>query len=284
MFNGCQWQLVSNGVKILRYCSILLFLAMLVSGCTGRQSWKKSWEKTQVKDLLPEDRYGDKNSSIINLYIYVFEIDKEKYPLVLNAIKDVNNLPVKYKDSGSFLSNGLIGGGGNRTTWAKFSQVLSKAQVRMTKRTSFYMNENMDNDIVIAELAQPGSICYRSGGGVSAGIGLPAGTVALRLNAKPLIGLKQICGLDITPVYKTNIAADKNKKAQKNSGWEFVFDEIAINVPIRPGQFVCIAPDTAGFSSRFIGSPPAAGEMIFCSAKPKPVVRLCLVACSLINN
>jgi hypothetical protein len=254
---------------------------MLVSGCTEKQNWKRPWTKAQAGDLLPEDSYGDKKSSIIGLYIYVFEFDKGKYPSVLNAIGDLNDLPVKYKNSGSFLNNGLIGGGGNRIDWVKFSQVLSKAQVKITKRISLYVNENIDNDVAIIDFQEPGAICCRSGKDISAGIGLPAGTVALRINVKSLIGLKQVCGLNIIPVYKTIAAPDSNGKEQGNSGWEFVFDEIAMNVPIRPGQFVCIAPDTAHFPQQGL---PLTGEMIFCSAKPKPVVRFCLVACSLIND
>ncbi len=268
-------------MKILRYCSILLLLAVLLPGSAEGIGWKKPFNKVKISDLAPKDHSGDAKNSIVNVCVYVFELDRDQYPSVLAGLGEANDLSVKYEDSGSFFGNGLVSGGGDRDTWRKFAQILTDAQARMIKRVNLYMNQNIDNDVAIIDMEEPGNVCYRSGKDTSAEIGFPAGTVWLRINAKSLIGLKQICGLDITPIYKARMISDKNRKEQESFGWEFIFGSTAINVPVWPGQFVCIAPNTANFPLEGL---PITGKMMFCSDKPKPVIRFCLIACSLIND
>jgi hypothetical protein len=279
MFDGCQWRPVSNGVKILRYCSILLLLTVLLSGCTEKQAGEKTREKVKLADLIPKDSSGSKENSTVGLYVYVYQIDRDNYPSVQQELSQAADLPVEYEDSKSFSSNGLIGGGGDINTWAKLAQVLTDAQAAIIKRTITYISDNTDDDILITELTEPGSVRCYSGGDTSAGMGLPAGTVWLRINSKPLIGLKQSRRINIMPIYKAE--AISNDKNPKNPTWEFPFSSTSLKVPLRPGQFVFIAPDAANFPQEGL---PLIGKMIFCADKPKPVVRFCLVACSLIND
>jgi len=266
-------------MKTLRYCCILLFLSVLLLGCKESQSRKK----TRLTDLIPKDRSASTDKSTVGLYIYVFELDRDRYPLVLEGLYDVNDLPVEYDSSNSFAGNGFISGGGDITTWAKLAQILTDSQAKVAKRTITYISENISGDVVITSLDKPSSVRYHQGGDASIGIGLPAGNVSLRLNTKPLIGLKQICRLNITPVYKAEIVSDKKQKSGKTQpmAWEFPFSSTSLNVPLRPGQFVYIAPNPTNFPQE---GPAAVGQMIFCSDKPKPVIRFCLVACSLIND
>jgi hypothetical protein len=266
-------------VKILRYCYILLFLAVMLSGCTEN----RRKEKTSLADLIPKDDSASKDKSAVGLYIYVFELDMDKYPLVLEGLHDVNDLPVEYETSGSFAGNGFVSGGGDVTTWSKLAQIIVDSKARVAKRTITYISEGVDGDVVITALDKPGSVRYYQSGDASIGIGLPAGNISLRFNTKPVIGLKQIRKLNITPVYKAEIVPDKKQKSGKvqSPAWEFPFSSISLNVSLRPGQFVYIAPNSADFSQE---GPAATGQMMFYSNKPKPVVRFCLVAYSLIND
>ncbi|MBU1518052.1 MAG: hypothetical protein KKI18_03955 [Planctomycetes bacterium] len=279
MFDSCQWQPVSNGVKTLRYFFILLFLAMLVSGCRESQSRGK----TRLADLIPKDRSASEDKSSVGLYVYVFELDRDKYPTVLEGLYDINDLPVEYKNSGSFAGNGLVSCGGDITTWAKLAQILVDSKARVAKRTITYISEGIDDDVVITALDKPSSARYHQGGGTSIGIGLPAGKVSLRFNTKPVIGLKQIRRLSITPVYKAEITVDKKQTSGRAKPvlWEFPFSLTSLDVSLRPGQFVCIAPNPANFPQE---GPEAVGQIMFWADKPRLVIRFCLVACSLIND
>jgi len=267
-------------MRTLRYCFVLLFLAAILPGCRESQSRGK----TRLADLIPKDPSASENKSSVGLYIYVFELNRDKYPSVLDGLYDVNDLPVEYENSGSFAANGLVGCGGDITTWAKLAQILVDSKARVAKRAITYISDGIDDDVVMAVLDKPGSVRYHQSGDSSIGIGLPVGNVSLRFNAKPVIGLKQIRRLDITPVYKAQAAADKKQKGgkvQPPPAWEFPFSLTSLNVSLRPGQFVCIAPDPANFPQE---GPTAVGQIMFRSDKPKPVIRFCLVACSLIND
>lgn len=256
-----------------------MFLTILLSGCGESRSRKK----INLTDLIPKDISASEDKSAVGLYVYVFELNSDRYPLVLEGLYDVNDLPVEYENFGSFTDNGFVSGGGDIISWTKLAQILTDSQARITKRTITYISANIDNDVVITVLNKPCPVRYQQGGNASIGIGLPAGDVSLRFNAKPVIGLKQICRLNITPVYKAEIVTDKeqNNGKMQPALWEFPFSLTSLNALLRPGQFVYIAPDPANFPQE---GPEAIGQIIFCSNKPKSVVRFCLVACSLIND
>jgi hypothetical protein len=269
----------------IRYFVILLVFAGFLSGCKERQISKKPFNsKVNIEDLMPEKFVSDTNNSAVGLYIYIFQFDQHNYPSAFQGLREANDLPVEYwKGSGSFAANGLISGGGDRDAWSKLAQVLTNAQAVLAKRTIAYMNFNTDEDIVIARLSRPVSVAYHSASDASAAIGLPLGTVSLRVNA-PLTDLKQACKLSITPVYlpqtQSEVTPDETLKAPKNPAGQFAFNSAAINVTLRPGQFVFIAPDT-GIPS---GPLSTLGQMMFCSQQGSPIVTFCLIACGLIND
>jgi hypothetical protein len=280
MFGSRLNRSVSNGAKILRYCFILLIMSVLLTGSAEGRGKKKPPEKIKIQDILPKGPLGSREGVAVGLYIYVFELDSSKYLSVRMGLNDVNDLPVEYKDFDGFAGNGLVSGGGDINTWRNFAKVLSDANARVVKRISVYINPDANEEVAIADLKEPAYISYRIGDDISTGVGLPAGTIALRIAAKPLIGLKQVCRLDIVPVFMTKIT-DKKPKNRKNPNWEYVFDSTAVSTPIRPGQFICIAPDTDNFPRHGL---PVTGKLIFCSDNTKSVVRLCLIACGLIND
>ena len=251
---------------------------------------KKLSGNIRYQDLIPKENRQPTDKAVIGLYIIVFELDKDKYPQVLQGLNEVNDLPVGYEDRNNFSANGLVSGGGDRKTWIKLAKILAEAEVRIIKRVSALIDENSSDDIEIAESAEPRTIRYQTADKAQAGIGLPQGTISLHIDTKSLIGLKQVCKLGITPVFKTKIA-DNASEAQKKDNWKFTLDSIAVNAPVRPGQFVFLSPDTENFPRQGL---PVAGEMIFCSKRaaaswaatdePKIIIRFCLIAGSLIND
>jgi hypothetical protein len=266
-------------MRPLRYFCILLFLAVLVF---ARQGLGR--EKTRITDIIPKDQSANKDKASIGLYVYVFELNRNRYSSVFDVLGDINDVPIEYKDFESFAGNGLVGCGGDTETWPRLAQILVDSKAELVRRTIVYISEDISDDVVLTVLDKSGSVSYRQGGSDDAGgIGLPAGNVSLRFNTQPLIGLKQIRKLNITPVYKAQTVPDKKQTSGKKQPalWEFPFSLISFDISLRPGQFVCIAPDPAKFPQ---AGPEAIGQMIFCSNKPKPVVRICLIACSLIND
>jgi hypothetical protein len=268
-------------MRILPYCCVLLFLSILLPGCNQN---KKPSDNVRIQDLMPQNSVSDSNTSAVGLYIYIFQFDKENYPAAFDGLGEANDFTIKYNDAGSFAANGFLCGRGDSDTWARLAQVLTQAQSTITKRSVVYINFNTDQDIFIAQQSEPVFVSYHSAGNALAGIGLPGGDIALRLNAAPTI-LRQICSLSIKPVYLSRAdagsASDKSPKEQKSSSGEFIFASAAINVPLRPGQFVYIAPDIENFPRD--GS-SVAGLLTFCSDVPKPVIRLCVITCGRIND
>jgi hypothetical protein len=268
-------------MRILPYCCVLLFFSILLPGCDQN---KKPTDKTRLQDLMPQNPAGDSNTPSIGLYIYVFQFDKENYPAALDGLGKANDFTIKYRDAASFTANGFSCGGGDSDTWARLAQILTQAKSTITKRSTVYINFNTDEDVLIAQQSEPVFASYHSDSNALAGIGLPPGDITLRLNAAPTI-LKQTCNLSIKPVYLSRADAgsssDKTLKEQKTPAGEFVFDSAAINVSLRPGQFVYIAPDIDNFPRD--GS-SVAGLLTFCSDAPKPVIRLCVITCGRIND
>ena len=260
-------------MKILRYISILPVLALILAGCGEKQNMRL--KEIEFSDLLPKEHKLRTDKTVVSLFVYMFEIDKNKYPQVLDGLKEANDLSVKYYDWNNFAANGLVSGGGDMNTWGILAKNLADADALVAKRTSVLMDLNSSEEIEIAELTQPGSVSYCTADKAWAEIGLPKGSVVLEISTKSLIGLKQSCKLEIKPVYKT---ADR-----KISGWEFAFDSIAVSAAVRPGQFVFLAPDTENVDVPEQTTGSVTGKMIFCSVNGRPVVRFCLIACGLIN-
>jgi hypothetical protein len=268
-------------MRILPYCCVLLFLSILLPGCNQN---KKPTDNIQIQDLMPQNPVADSNTSAVGLYIYVFQFDKDNYSAVLDSLGEANDFAIKYSDAASFAANGFICGRGDSDTWARLAQIFTLAHSTITKRSIVYINFNTDEDIFMAQQSEPVFVSYHSAGNALAGIGLPSGDISLRLNAAPTI-LRQICSLSIKPVYlpraDAGSAPDTTLKEPIIPPGEFVFDSAAINVPLRPGQFVYIAPDIDNFPRD--GS-AVAGLLTFCSDVPKPVIRLCVITCSRIND
>ena len=168
----------------------------------------------------------------------------DKLTELQGLIAQTGTIDVKYGDADAFLANGLISCAGDRISWQKIGQLLSQSQPEIKRRISLLVTENMTDDVVISENLQPVSVVYLSEG-TTTGIGFGTGRIVLRIKVSPLIGLRQICRLDITPVYKAGSEQTTKKRPAGRKSYEFTFDSAALNVRLRPGQFLlhCPCPD-----------------------------------------
>jgi hypothetical protein len=266
-----------NTKKSIRLLAILLFISFL-PGCTG--SSRKPWRNIKAAELISRQQPLEDKSMIVGLHIYLFRIQTNKLPQIQNQIGQTDTLPVKYDDPDAFLANGLISCAGDRASWQKIAQLVALSQPKTLKHFNILMTENMAEDVVIAETNQPISIVYRSND-ITAGIGFDTGQTILRIKASSLIGLRQACRLDITPVYRTAAAQKTKKRSAGRENYESVFESAALNVHLQPGQFVLLAP------ARTQTDPNTAqtiGDILSSSPNPQKTANLCIIACNLINN
>jgi hypothetical protein len=259
----------------------VFFLISFLAGCIGSNaSSRKVWKDVKASELISRQQPSENKTMTVGLNIYVFQIQADKLTEIQEQIGRTDTLPVKYNNPDAFSANGLVGCAGDRISWQKIAELLAQSQHRIKKRINLLIAENITDDIVVTETPQPVSVVYRSNS-TTAGIGFNAGRMVLRMKTKPLIGLRQTCRLDITPVYRTGVRQKIKKQLVSRDKYEFAFESAALNVRLQPGQFVLLAPAAAELEQ--IGT-QTIGDIIFYPKSPQNTANLCLIACGLIND
>jgi hypothetical protein len=248
-------------------------LTAFVSGCV--RSRLDIWHDIKAAELIGRQQLEQSKVRTAGINIYILQISSDKLTELQDIIVKTDALPVKYNASDAFWANGLASCGGGKNDWQKINEFLSDSQFKIEKSVSLYAVENVADDVIITKTSQPVSILYRSEPPATAGIGLEAGRVVLRLTTKPVIGLRGVCSLDIRPAYKTGL--EKNEKA----GSEFVFDAAAMSVQIRPGQFILLGPGSVKSPSNDMQT---IGDLMFWPKESENVITLYLIACNLIKE
>jgi hypothetical protein len=260
--------------------SAAVLLISFSAGCIGSNtSGRDPWRNIKADELIGRQELKDKYMTV-GLNVYVFHIQADKLTELQELIAQTDTISVEYSDPDAFLANGLTSCAGDRTSWQKIGQLLSQSQPQIKKRIGLLAAENMTDDVVISETSQPVSVVYLSEG-TTTGIGFGAGRIVLRIKVTPLIGLRQICRLDITPVYKIGSEQKIKNQPIDRKSYGFVFDSAALNVRFQPGQFLLIAPaltETQQTDTQTVGN------AMFYPKGPENTAGLCIIACSLINN
>ncbi|MDD5135205.1 MAG: hypothetical protein PHP01_07330 [Phycisphaerae bacterium] len=251
-------------------------LITLASGCVNSgRSRLDIWHDIKAAELIGRQQIEQPKVRTAGINIYLLQISSDKLTKLQNIIHQTTALPIEYSSSDAFWANGFAGCGGGKNDWRKINEFLSDSQFKTEKSVSLYAVENIAEDVIVTETSQPVSILYRSEPAAIAGIGLEAGRFALRLTAKPVIGLRGVYKLDIRPVYK--VGGGKTG----DTGGEFVFDAAAMNVQVRPGQFILLGPaSTKNLSNNM----QTIGDLMFWPKKSEKVITLYLIACNLIKE
>jgi hypothetical protein len=253
-------------------------LITFASGCvSSNRSRLDIWHNLKAAELIGRQQIEESKERTVGMNIYILQISSDKLTELQDIISQTTAFPVKYNASDAFWANGLASCGGGKNDWQKINKFLSDSQFKIEKSISLYVVQNIAEDVIITEPSQSVSILYRSEPPATAGIGLEAGRFALRLTAKPIIGLRRICELDIRPAYKTSL----EKIERKNARSDFVFDAAAMSVQIRPGQFVLLGPGSIKSPSQDIQT---IGDLIFWPKGSEDVINLYLIACNLIRE
>lgn len=260
--------------------SAVFFLILFSAGCIhSNRSIPDFPQDVRVSELVGQQQLSENKTITVGLQLYLFQIRTDKLTEIQEQISRTDALPVKYSNPNIFPANGLIACAGDRTAWQKIAELLAQSQPEIKRRISLLITENITEDIVISETLQPVSVFYRSNSTIS-GIGFDTGQVVLRIKATSLIGLRNICRLDVVPVYKVGPEQKTKKQPINQNICEFAFESAAFNVRLQPGQFVLLAPAEMQPDQT---DAKTTGNIMFYSQYPG-TVSLCLIACNLIND
>jgi hypothetical protein len=268
---------------LARHSGVLavFFLISFLAGCiSSNTSSRKVWKNVKMPELISQQQPSENKSMFVGLYIYIFHIQADKLTEIQEQISRTDALSVKYNDPAAFSANGLVDCAGDRTSWQKIAELLAQSQPQTREHINLLITENIINDIVVAQTPRPVSVTYYSNG-ATAGIGFDAGRIALRLKVSSLIGLRQVCRLDITPVYKTGLGQKAKKSSVEQENYEFAFESAALNVRLQPGWFVLLAPAQTQTDPNIAQT---IGDIMSYSQTDSNAVNLCLIACNLINS
>jgi len=258
------------------FCSIFIVVFAFLAGCeNSKQSGLNVQKDVTVGELIASQQIEQPKVKTVALDIYTFQIDSVRLPEIQNLICQTKTLPIAYNTKDSFSLNGLIACGGDKNDWQKISKPIFKSTPRIAKSISLYSVEDISDDVAITRISQPESILYYAGQNKAAGIGLDGGQITLRIKTDSVIGLRQVCKVDITPIYK-GIKSPANQ-----DGGEFVFESAQVVCRLGVGQFVLIAPATVRAGQ---GENRTLGDVICYPQKPGKTVNVYLINCNSIKE
>lgn len=256
-------------------------LISLLTGCSGsKTSSGEIWKDTKVPQLIDKQRQLENKTMTVGLYICLFRIQTNKLVELGEQINLIDSLPVRYSDHDAFSANGFTACAGDGTSWPLIDRILEQSQPQAKKRINLLVAENLSEDVVIAELPSPVSVVYKAGKG-TAGIGFDSGQMVLRIKAEPLIGLRQVCRLNVTPVFVSGPIQKIKKQPASQTDSEFVFESAAFNAHLQPGQFILLAPAQIKSDPAVIPTP---ADLAFYSQNFPNTADLYLIVCSMINS
>jgi hypothetical protein len=256
---------------------------MLLAGC--EQKKKNRLEDVSLRDLMPPDQHAYAKNEIVGLSFFIFELDSKKYSHVQAAIANASQLPITFNDEKNFADNHLICGGSGIEDWGTIAKSFADANASIVKRVTLFMDENTSEQVEAAAFPHGTTVSYKTGEQASAAMGLPNGVVIFDINVKSLIGLKKVCKLEVNTDYKTLRKKVDNKTLP---AWQYAFDSIDFNLPLRQGQFVFLGPRLDSFDTSDQNISPSLGQMIFVNpqinSQKENRVKFCLIVCGLIKD
>lgn len=264
-----------------KYRVIFFIIFVFFLGCeNSRHSKLKSSKNVTVGELIANQQIEQTKVKTVVLDIYTFQIDSARLPEIQNLICLTKTLPIVYNTKDTFLLNGLIACAGNGNDWDRISRPIFKSTPRIAKSTTLYSVEGVSDDVMITRISEPESILYYAGQSKTAGMGLDAGQIMLRTKTSSVIGLRQVCNVDIMPIYKTGFSQGIKSPVDANGG-EFMFESAQAACRLGAGQFILIAPATVRAGQ---GESRTLGDVICYPQKPPKTVNVYLINCNQIKE
>jgi hypothetical protein len=259
-----------------RCCVIFIAVFVFLVGCeNSKQSRPNVQKDITFGELIADQQIEQIKVKTVFLDVCTFQISSIRLPEIQNLICRTKTLPIAYNAKEAFLLNGLIACAGDKNDWQRISVPIFKSAPRIAKSTSLYSVEGVSDDAAITQIYQPESILYYAGQNKTAGMGLDSGQIILRIKTSSVIGLRQVCQVDITPVYKGI------KPAIDSNGREFIFESAQVISRLGVGQFVLFAPATMRAEQ---GENRTLGDVICYPLKPEKTVNIYLVNCNSIKE
>ncbi|HAL44763.1 MAG: hypothetical protein A2Y12_00775 [Planctomycetes bacterium GWF2_42_9] len=252
-----------------------MVLVLVFSGCESQQK-KNQQEIIRLPDLMPKGGPQYTGKMIAGLSIIFFEVDADKFSNIQVLLKGGSQLQTGI----DYSENELSFGNGDVSNWPEIESRLTDANVTIAKRVTLFMNEGINEQVEVVAFPQGTSVNYKTGNEAAAAMGLPAGNLVFDFSVKSLIGLKQVCQLNINPIYKT---LRKKVDDKKLPAWQYDFESVNLNSQIRPGQFVYIAPEIQSDKEK-IQTLPSLGKIFFTNSQKENRIKFCIIVCGLIKD
>lgn len=271
--------------------AVLSCAALVLTGCNGPEKNKSIWEDTKIGDLAPSHsgkRAGDQLLKTINFDIYIFDIPAEN----ISALDDVWRIlqgsnfagsrytkPFRFNDYDAFGANSFLVGFGKIQMWNKISDLLRVAGGEKVKTVSLLLFDGQADDLDIARLRNEQTIFYISSAGSMEGATVGPGTLALRVKAEKIPGFRDVCNVDVLPVFSPPMRRSIAQLAGREKTTDFLFTSVGFKLKMSPGHFFFLGPE------KYISDQITLASLFFSRTRPKaePVVRTYLIACMMIT-
>ena len=254
---------------------VLVVLAGVLTGCGDDVRTEADTPKiSEITNSMEEEN----RPVSAGFYVYFFEIDANEFDLISESLADLNDPDMKLTVPGVFSDNGFIIAAGQRSDWTELGAKLLLVQARKISTISLMLYENISDDIAVSSLKDANSVFCKVADNKFLNLKLGPGQSRLRLRISGLIGLLGVCRVDVTPVFVPGRMRSDDRFIRNKLAGETVFNGSALNFRIRPGQFVLIAPGDYEPQRRTLSG------MFFSSKKPRPTVRVMLLACNVIRE
>jgi hypothetical protein len=260
-----------------------MFFSCAVASLTGCNSPEKNdvlWKNIKIGELAPYpggEQTGSQSIKTIDFGIYIFEVPAENISDINDIWKILYTGPLQFNNSEAFSANLFLAGFGQVPMWNKIADMLHTAGGRKIETVSLLIPDGQTSDLTVARLDNEQTVFYVPSSGSMEGVAIGPGKLAFQIKAEKIPGLRDVCNVDVQPVFLSPIKSPIPQSASPGKSGEFPFTSAGFKSKMSPGDFIFLGPE------KYISQQITLGGLFFSIAKPIPVVRTYLIVCTTIK-
>ena len=224
--------------------AVLLSLAFVLTGCNGPDE-VPIWEQVKITDLASphSGEMADlKPLKTVNFNVHIFEIPAENASTLDDVWQMVDTKPFRFSDYDAFGGNWFSIGFGQIQMWDKIRDLLHAGGGKKSEAVLLLLSNSQSNDLVIARLDTKQTISYALTESSAEAVTLGRGTIALRIKAEKIPGLRSTYRISALPVFSPPTSSPISELVAHGKSGEFLFVPLGFKVQMRPGTFLLLGP------------------------------------------
>jgi hypothetical protein len=256
---------------------VLSWVVLVLTGCGTPEKDEPVWKQVKLDDLAPPADAKHPHGQLlktINLNICVFEMPTKNIDALNDIWQMLYTKPLEFNNYDAFCANSFLVGFGQIQTWDKIADILHYAGGKRIETVSLLLPDGQTNDFTIAKLDKKETVFYISTAGSMEGTTIGPGRLALRIKVEKIPGSKDVCRVNVLPVFPSPISSPIPQLAKQAKSAEFLFTPVAFSLKMSPGDFVFLGPE------KYIDNQITLGSLSFSRPGRKPTVRLFLLICT----